>query len=139
MNQTFEPRNDLEQKLLAAQDGLLDIDGFMAALLVAQLFLPVYDDSGIQNFQRSTRVQPLMLDADDGTKVLVVFTSPDRAKQFVKDHPGYEGGILTELTWILQNVGVGYGIALNPGWDVGLDLEPQMVAQLARRRDASAG
>lgn len=70
-------------------------------------------------------------DGDDGYMVLVLFTSPERAKPFVQDHPGYEGGILEQFNAFLEKVGLGYGIALNPGWDVGLDLEPELVRQLA--------
>lgn len=133
MSDVFEPRNDIETKLLAAQEGKLDAEEFMKELLDAQLFLPVRDDSSIGNFQRSTRAQPLSLDAEDGSKVLVLFTSPERAKEFLKDYPGYTGGILTDLPWLFEHMGVGFGIVLNPGWGVGLDLEPQEVEQLAGR------
>jgi hypothetical protein len=27
-------------------------------------------------------------------------------------------------------MGVGYGVALNPGWEVGIDMEPERVRQL---------
>lgn len=133
MTEAFEPRNELESKLLAAQEGELDADTFMVELLGAQLFMPVYDEKRIANFQRSTRAQPLALDGDGGSKTLVLFTSPDRARPFVQDHPGYEGGILTDLHWIFEHMGTGFGITLNPGWEVGLDLEPGDVAHLAQR------
>jgi hypothetical protein len=133
VSEVFEPRNDIEAKLLAAQEGELDAEEFMRELLGAQLFLPVRDDTHIGNFQRSTRAQPLALDGGDGSRVLVLFTSPERAKEFLKGHPGYGGGILTDLPWLFEHMGVGFGIALNPGWGVGLDLAPQEVEQLAGR------
>lgn len=138
MNTIFEPRNDLEKLLLAAQEGEIEIEEFVEALLGSQLFLPLHDDSPIGNFQRNQTARPLTLTADDGLPVLVMFTSPDRARPFVKDHPGYGGGILTDLHWVFENLGVGYGITLNPGWAAGLDLEPDMVADLARRRPLSS-
>jgi hypothetical protein len=137
MNEAFEARNDLEHKLLAAQEGRLDIDAFMDELLKAQLFLPMLDNAAGGLIQRSTHGQPLALDAKGGARVLVLFTSPDRARSFVKDYPGYEGGILTDLHWVFDHLGMGFGIALNPGWEVGLDLEPDMVAQLAQRSHVS--
>ena len=127
-----DARNDIEEKLLAAQEGQLEIDRFMEALMSAQLFMPVHDGNTVMNIQRSTRAQPLTIDAEDGGKQLVLFTSPDRARDFVRDHPGYGGGILTDLPWIIENLGVGFGILLNPGNDIGLDLEVADVAQLAR-------
>ncbi len=133
MTLAFEARNDLEKMLLAAQEGEVVIEEFMSTLLGSQLFLPMHDDSRIANFQRSHTARPLTLEAADGTKVLVLFTSPDRARPFVQDHPGYEGGILTDLHWVFENLGLGYGITLNPGWEAGLELEPETVADLARR------
>lgn len=134
MTESFEARNDLEHKLLDAQEGRLAIEDFMNALMEAQLFMPVLEARTVTNIQRSQHAQPLSLDAGDGTRVLVLFTSPDRARNFVKDYPGYEGGILTDLTWVFEHVGIGFGIALNPGQEVGIDLEPQSVAQLAQKR-----
>jgi len=145
-----DARNEIEKQLLAAQEGRLDIDQFMEALLAAQLFMPVHDDAqgsasaaegrmplaaGTQvvSFQRSTQAQPLTIDSEGGGKLLVLFTSPDRARDFVRDHPGYGGGILTDLPWIFENVGVGFGILLNPGHDIGLDLEAQDVARLSQK------
>lgn len=145
-----DARTDIEEKLLSAQEGQLEIDQFMEALLSAQLFMPIHDDAQgsasaaggrmpvaagthIINFQRSTRAQPLTIDGEDGCKQLVLFTSPDRARDFVRNHPGYGGGILTDLPWIFENLGVGFGIRLNPGHDIGLDLEAADVAQLAEQ------
>ena len=144
-----DARNDIEEKLLAAQEGRLDTEQFMEALLSAQLFMPVHDDAQgsasaaggrmpvaagthIISFQRSTRAQPLTLEGEGGVKQLVLFTSPDRARTFVSDHPGYGGGILTDLPWIFENLGAGFGILLNPGHDIGLDIEADTVAQLSQ-------
>jgi hypothetical protein len=130
---SFEARNELEQKLLDAQEGRLAIEDFMNALLESQVFMPVLEAKTVLNIQRSQSAQPLALDAEDGTKVLVLFTSPERAKPFVKDFPGYEGGLLTDFNWIFENLGTGFGIAINPGSEVGIDIEPDSVAQLARK------
>lgn len=42
------------------------------------------------------------------------------------------GGIanLTDLKWIVENLGIGFGIVPNPGWDVGLELEADAVRQI---------
>lgn len=132
MTAGFEPKNDVEQQLLAVHEGRLEPEAFMQYLLGAQVFMPVKDDeSKIKGFQRSNRALPLSLQSEDGTQVLILFTSPERAKAFVKDFPGYEGGLLTDFKWILERAGSGYGVALNPGWDVGIDFDPDMVHQLA--------
>jgi len=144
MGQEFEPRNDLEQQLLDAQEGRLDSEAFMLQLLDHQLFMPVEDEvAEIQGFQRSTKAQPLTLDAEDGTRVLILFTSPERARSFLHDYPDYQGGLLSEFSWILDRVGSGIAIAVNPGFETGIDLDTDTVAHLihlntSRQQDPQA-
>ena len=129
----FDPRNDLERRLLAMHQGRLAPEKFMRSLLDSQLFMPVKDQLGIGGFQASQRAVPLSLEDEDGVTVLILFTSPERAKTFVQDFPGFGGGILEDLKWVLQKMGGGYGIAINPGWEVSIDLDPDTVTQLARQ------
>jgi len=130
MHESFEARNDLEQKLLAAQEGRLPENEFMQYLLEAQVFMPVRDSIGIAGFTGSNKAIPLTVKTEDAVEVLILFTSPDRAKTFVRDYPGYEGGLLAEFKWVLERTGSGVGISLNPNWPVGMDLEAEMVQQL---------
>lgn len=130
MTAHFQPKNELEQQLLDAQEGRNPPEVFMHQLLAAQVFMPVLDEKPIGNFQRSNKAKPLSLTDEDGTSILVLFTSPERAKAFVQDHPGYEGGVLTEITWIFERLGSGYAISLNPGCEVGLDLDTADVQYL---------
>lgn len=130
--ETLEPRNDVERQLAAAHEGRLPMDQLLPGLLTAQLFMPVKDTAGTQGFQASPQAEPLALQAEDGTRVLILFTSPERAKAFLQDFPGYPGGILESLRWILQKMGSGFGIAINPDWALGVDLDPKTVEQLAR-------
>ena len=65
MEHTFNAHNDLEEQLVAAQEGRLESDVFMQQLLDHQLFMPVQDEvSDIQGFQRSTQANPLTVDAE---------------------------------------------------------------------------
>jgi hypothetical protein len=131
MPQNFTAHNDLETRLIAAQLGELDSDVFMQELLVTQVFMPVEDEpSGIQGFQRSAKANPLTIESEDGQKVLVLFTSPERAKVFLANYPGFEGGLLTEFSWILERIGSGIAISLNPGMEVGIDFDASTVEQL---------
>ena len=132
MHESFEARNELEQKLMKAQENGLPENEFMHYLLEAQVFMPVRDSIGIAGFTGSDKAIPLTLKTEDAVEVLVLFTSPDRAKGFVKDYPGYEGGLLVEFKWVLERTGSGVGISINPNWPVGMDMEPEMVQQLKR-------
>lgn len=134
---TFKPHNDLEEKLLAMQTGQLESAAFMNELLLAQLFMPVQEDaSNIQGFQKSNKAKPLTIADEEGTEVLILFTSPERAKEFLTGFPGYQGGLLTEFSWILNRVGSNIGISINPAHEVGIDFEPEMVEQLIHMNTA---
>ena len=130
MHERFEARNDLEQKLVAAQEGSLPESEFMQYLLEAQVFMPVRDSIGIGGFTGSNKAIPLTLNTEEAMEVLVLFTSPERARHFVQDYPGYEGGLLVEFKWVLARTGSGVGISINPNWPVGMDMEPEMVQRL---------
>jgi hypothetical protein len=130
MQDDFEARNELEEKLLAAQDGQLSSELFMEYLMDTQVFMPVKDSIGIEGFTSNAKAVPLTLKTEDGIEVLVLFTSPDRSKEFVQDFPGYDGGLLAEFKWVLERTGSGIGISINPDWPVGMDLEPEMIEQL---------
>lgn len=127
-----EARNELEKKLQAAIEGVLDSEDFMRELMTQQAFIPVKDepDSGIANFQRSTRATPLVIEDEDGRRTLVLFTSPERAREFLTDVPGYSGGLLAEFSWILERMEPGFAIAVNPGLDFGMDIEPEDVTRM---------
>ena len=130
MQETFEVRNEVEEKLLAAQEGQMSSESLMQYLMDAQLFMPVKDSIGIEGFTSSDKAVPLTLKTEDNIEVLILFTSPDRSKGFVQDFPGYDGGLLTEFKWVLERTGSGIGISINPDWPVGMDLEPDMIQQL---------
>lgn len=130
MHDSFDTRNELEEKLLAAQEGQLSDTDFMSYLMETQVFMPVRDQIGIGGFTASNKAVPLTLRSEEGIEVLILFTSPERAKDFVSGFPGYEGGLLAEFSWVLERTGSGVGISINPNWPVGFDLEPEMVQQL---------
>ena len=130
MQETFEARNEVEEKLLSAQEGQLTSEALMQYIMDAQLFMPVKDSIGIEGFTSSDKAVPLTLKTEDNVEVLVLFTSPDRSKVFLQDFPGYDGGLLAEFNWVLERTGSGIGISINPDWPVGMDLEPEMIQQL---------
>jgi len=131
MTTDFQPHNDLEHQLVAAQENRIPPESFLRTLLGSDVFMPVYEKHQIDGFATDTKARPLKIRTEDGEDVLVLFTSPDRAKAFVKDYPGYDGGLVVEFTWILEKLGIGYGITLNPGQDFGIDFEAQDLARIA--------
>lgn len=130
--QTIEAKNELEKKLLAAINGELPGEEFMTELLTQQIFIPIKDDrdSGIQGLQLTNKATPLVVQDEEGRNMLVLFTSPERAKAFLADVPGYSGGLLADFSWIVERMEPGFSIAVNPGLELGMDIEPDDVAQM---------
>ncbi|HEY6095988.1 MAG TPA: SseB family protein [Gallionellaceae bacterium] len=129
--EVFEPQNELERRLLSTLEGGMDGDDFIASLLHAQVFMPVQDEPGESEVApHPAHAQPLVLQDEEGRPVLVLFTSPARAKEFMQDFPDYGGGLLTEFSWVLRRMGSPVAIIVNPDQEAGFDLEADSVAEL---------
>jgi len=126
------PRNEVEKLIAQMHSGELRPEDFARQLLDQQVFMPVKDEKhAILGFQTSTRAEPLILEDEEGTRVLILFSAPERAKALTAEIPGYSGGILTEFAWVLRRMGEGVAISINPGEELGFDFDPDMVAMLA--------
>ncbi|MEW6677926.1 MAG: SseB family protein [Pseudomonadota bacterium] len=126
------PRNDVERLLVELNEGRLEPEDFAKQLLDQQVFMPVQDEKHqIAGFQLSTKAQPLVIEDEEGNRVLVAFSTPERAKVLKDEFPNYSGGLLTEMSWIVRRMGAGMGLTINPGMDPGIDFDPDMVAMLA--------
>lgn len=130
---TFVAENELEKKLIQAQNGEIEGEEFLKEMLDLQVFMPVLDKHSIGGFQESKEATPLSVKDEDGTEMVILFTSPERAKEFVKDYPGYDGGLLEDFKWVIEKIGGGYGVVLNPGFEVGLELEANMLEQMTKQ------
>ncbi len=128
-------QNPLEHHIRAAEAGQLDPMALMQAVLDAQIFLPVRDKYNIGGLQSSDKAELLVIEEEEsGLQVVIAFTSPDRARDFLRDFPEYKGGLLTEFHWLLDRLGGGVAVSLNPGLEVGLDIDPETLDGLRHLR-----
>ncbi len=128
----MNPRSAVEVLLLEMERGDLDPETFAKRLVGMEIFLPVKDEKyQIAGFQSSTKAEPLVIEDEDGNRVLVLFSAPERAKEFLADFPGFSGGMLIEVSWILRRMGADIALSINPGQELGFDFDPDMVAMLA--------
>lgn len=128
----FVPRNDIEHLLVEMTEGRVEPEDFARRLVDLQVFMPVKDEKHqIAGFQSSTKAQPLVIEDIDGGRVLVTFSAPEHAKPLLAEYPGHNGGLLTEVSWILRRMGADMGLSINPGMEIGFDFDPGMVAMLA--------
>jgi hypothetical protein len=134
MTEQFTPMNEIEKSLLAAQEGRISGEEFMAQLMKSELFMPILEQpSAVSNLQTSHTAHPLTVEDEEKNQIVVLFTSPDRGKAFLQEYPGYGGGLLAEFTWILEKLGSGLGLSINPGWETGIDMSPEMLKQLSEQ------
>lgn len=125
-------RNEVEGLLVDLEQGNIDPESFARQLLDHQVFMPIKDEKHqIAGFQLSTKADPLVIEDEEGNRVFIVFTSPERAKQFTAEYPGYSNGLLTEVSWIVQRMGADMGLSINPGMEPGFDFDADMVSMLA--------
>ncbi|HEX20709.1 MAG TPA: SseB family protein [Acidiferrobacteraceae bacterium] len=130
MSEKFLPKNDLEEKMLAAQNGHMPSEQFMLELLDMQVFIPISDSQAIGGFNDHQKAMPLTVKDEAGPEVLILFTSPERSRPFTDQFPEINGGLLEHFRWVLDRVGSGISISINPEVEVGIDFDPQMVTQL---------
>jgi len=125
------PPNDVERLLAELAEGRIEPEDFAKQLLDQQVFMPVQDEKHqIAGFQLSTKAQPLVIEDEEGNRILVTFSAPDRAKVLAGEFPNYSGGLLAEMSWILRRMATGMSLSINPGMEPGFDFDPDMVAML---------
>lgn len=125
-------RNEVERLLADMDAGNIDPESFARQLLDQQVFMPIKDEKHqIAGFQLSTKADPLVIEDEEGNRVFIAFSSPERAKEFTTEFPGYSGGLLTEVSWIIKRMGADMGLSINPGMEPGFDFDADMVSMLA--------
>ena len=50
--------------------------------------------------------------------------------EFIKNYPEYDGGFIAEVPWMLERLGEGMGVSLNPDAEEGIDFDPETIRQL---------
>jgi hypothetical protein len=129
MNQSFEPSNDLERALVAAQKGQLPVPAFMQTLLTSKVFVLVDKEIGAGGAWDNS-ASPMVLSDSKGAPFLAMFTAPERSGEWPKRQPRFGFGLLTDFSWLLKGIAPNVGVVINPGLTVGLEMQPSTVAQL---------
>lgn len=129
------PRNEVEHLLSQMNEGLIEPENFARSLLDHQIFIPIRDEKHhIAGFQLSTKAQPMVIEDEEGNRVLIAFSAPELAKEFVaafsEQGAGYGGGLLIEMAWMLRRMGADMGLSINPGQELGFDFDADMVAMM---------
>jgi len=132
---SFEPLNDLEVRLVQAQDGTLDAPGFLDSFLADQVFVLLDKPVGADSDWDET-INPLVLTSEANEPMFAVFSAVERAAPWSEQLPQFENALQVDVRWLLGAMSDGVGIVLNPGFDIGMEMIPDAVVQLKQRADA---
>jgi hypothetical protein len=125
----LEPLNELEHSILRAQKGDVPISDLMQLFLGSQVFVLIDKEIGPSG-KWDNSASSLVLRSPNGFPVLAIFTCPERATNWPKEHPQFCFGLLTDFSWLLKGIGLNVGIAVNPGSRIGFEMPPTGVNQL---------
>lgn len=127
-----EPSNDLEKHLLAVQQRKIKVASFLEELVNSEVV--VLSKRDVLDQRSPEDISALVLPArDDQPRMLAVFTSARLAARVAKTYPEYRFGINTEFVWLLAHTSPGLGLAINPGWTMGMRIPSYGVLQMRER------
>ena len=134
---TLTPENELERHIQDAHQGRMNEEAFMRYLWNAPVFMPVNASLSTEDVQDPDRATPLVMQAADGTNVVVLFSDAERVKPALGEMPGVSGGFEARFGWVVEKAGKGmgdknYGVSLNPGWDLCLDFYADRLNEFAQ-------
>ncbi len=118
------PSNDLETALVAAKKGELPLREFLAKLLDSEIAVP----SANEVLEGGYGLRPLLFERD-GTPMVAIFSSRERAKLFEAQAPH---ALVIEARAFLSGLSTHAGVVLNPGYTEGLDISPEGIRNILR-------
>ena len=116
----FEAENELEDCLLKAQKGEVELRIFLERLKDSALFVP----SGTEVNDDLSGFTPLLFEKDNGSFVSI-FTSQSRLTPFVEKAKYHIRMYGKEFFLRLPP---SYGVVVNPGWSVGCEIDSNTIA-----------
>ena len=120
---------DLESSLSAARDGEKSIAEFLEELFQSQIVVLLDKEIG-ENGHWNPSAVPLILSDPAGISMLAIFTSLDRAAPWVTQYPSHPHALLVDFSWVVKGIRNDVGIAINPGYELGAEINPETTAQI---------
>lgn len=118
----------LEAAILAAQGGG-DLDDLAAVFMAAFVVVMLAEDPGPE----PREIAPLTVSTPQGHLALVVFTTAGKCAAWSGNAPQYPYARMVRADWVLNVIGDGYGVVVNPGDAVGFSMPPHGVARMKAR------
>lgn len=119
------PANDLERLILDSRAGRAPVENLLRALVAADLYV----SSATEIKDDGSGFTPLLFDNQAGNLLTAVFTDPSRATA----HAGRAKYLLRlKGRDLFRRLPAGYGLVINPGHPVGMEIQPFGVEAIVR-------
>ena len=116
------PGNPLEQGLASVRSGLIELTDFLHTFVFAEIVVP----SGTEPHDDGSGFTPLLYEKG-GVELIAAYTSGTRV-------PTVDGAIPHCLVIrggeFLRRMSANYGLVLNPGWSLGMEISPDGVRRI---------
>lgn len=122
MAEAFLPKNELEALLIKVHNNQESFDEFVQLFFKSNIAVP----SGTEMEADGSGMTPLLFDKND-ISMLGIFTDISKVSLFKDKTPyclsmnGFE---------LFSRIPNGYGLVVNPGYDVGFDLTPEAIKNI---------
>jgi len=126
----FEIKTELEFLIQAGRDNKVSLGTIFQCLLRSPVYMVLNRE--VKPGDPLNDVQGLMVQDDDGSQMLTVFTGEERTRQFQGKHPGYEHPTRFPAPILLDNMHDKMGLIINPGLSVGMQVTAEGVNTLKR-------
>lgn len=120
----FKPIDEFEEKLTSASNGEVPFDKFLPDFLAARVSMPSGDHPGDDGMN----FIPLLFDRN-GLQMIACYSHPERLKHFADIAPY---GLEMTGRAVLERLPAEYGLVLNPGYNVGMELFPNTIASIVK-------
>ncbi|GAA1347189.1 SseB family protein [Falsarthrobacter nasiphocae] len=119
------PANPLEEALAKGQDGTMEQSDVILTFLNSTVILLSVEDP---EANPDANLDPVALSGPNDEPMVAVFSDPSRVPAELGEQAPY--GIGVQGATVVQSVGEGVGIMLNPGFELGFMIEPSGVQMI---------
>lgn len=126
----FRINNELEFLIQAGRDGNVSLGTIFQCLMRSPVYMVL--NKPLKEGDPLNEVQGLMVQNEDGSQMLTVFTGEERTERFRGQQPGYDHPARFPATLLLDNMHDSMGLVINPGLSVGMQITADGVRNLKR-------